>query len=57
MIRKIVVWNARHNFGVGVVLKFDAYLKKLVDDKDVKFYSLRLVIFGDGLKTFKGCSK
>ncbi len=38
MIRKIVMWNARHNFGVGVVLKFDAYLKKLVDDKDVKLY-------------------
>jgi len=38
MARKIVMWNARHNFGVGVVLKFDAYLKKLVDDKDVKSY-------------------
>jgi hypothetical protein len=38
MTRKIVMWNARHNFGVSVVLKFDAYLKKLVDDKDVKLY-------------------
>ena len=38
MVRKIVMWNARHNFGVSVVLKFDAYLKKLVDDKDVKLY-------------------
>ncbi|MCG7849860.1 MAG: transposase [ANME-2 cluster archaeon] len=38
MARRIVMWNARHNFGVGVVLKFDAYLKKLVDDKDVKSY-------------------
>ena len=38
MARKIVMWNAVHNFGVSVVLKFDAYLKKLVDDKDVKSY-------------------
>ena len=38
MVRKIVMWNASHNFGVGVVLKFDAYLKKLVNDKDVKLY-------------------
>jgi hypothetical protein len=35
MTRKIVMWNARHNFGVNVVLKFGAYLKKLIDDKDV----------------------
>jgi len=32
------MWNARHNLGVSVVLKFDAYLKKMVDDKDVKSY-------------------
>jgi hypothetical protein len=38
MARKIVMWNAIHNFGVSVVLKFDAYLKKLVDDEDVKSY-------------------
>lgn len=38
MTRKIVMWNAMHNFGVSVVLKFDAYLKKLVDDEDVKSY-------------------
>ena len=38
MARKIVMWNARHNFGVNVVLKFNAYLKKLDDDKDVKLY-------------------
>jgi hypothetical protein len=38
MARKIVMWNAVHNFGVSVVLKFDAYLKKLVNDKDVKSY-------------------
>jgi len=38
MTRKIVMWNARHNFGVSVVLKFGAYLKKLVDDEDVKSY-------------------
>ena len=28
MTRKIVMWNTVHNFGVSVVLKFDAYLKK-----------------------------
>jgi len=38
MVRKIVMWDASHNFGVGVVLKFDNYLKKLVNDKDVKLY-------------------
>lgn len=38
MTRKIVMWNARHNFGVSVVLKFDAYLKKLVYDDDLKSY-------------------
>jgi hypothetical protein len=38
MARKIVMWNAIHNFGVSVVLKVDAYLKILVDDKDVKSY-------------------
>ncbi|WP_305064896.1 transposase [Methanococcoides sp.] len=42
MTRKIVMWNARHNFGVSVVLKFDAYLKKLVDDKDVKLYFTKI---------------
>jgi len=38
MARKIVMWNAVYNFGVNVVLKFYAYLKKLEDDKDVKSY-------------------
>ncbi len=38
MTRKIVMWNAMHNFGVRVVLKFGEYLKKLVDDEDVKLY-------------------
>ena len=38
MTRKIVKWNAMHNFGVSVVLKFGVYLKKLVDDEDVKSY-------------------
>src|SRR5665648_965346 len=38
MVRKIAMWDASHNFGVGVVLKFDNYLKKLVNDKDVKLY-------------------
>ena len=42
MTRKIVMWNARHNFGVSMVLKFDAYLKKLVDDKDVKLYFTKI---------------
>jgi len=55
MARKIVMWNARHNFGVGVVLKFDAYLKKLVDDKDVKSYFTTFGIFGSGLKKFDAC--
>ncbi|NOR48026.1 MAG: hypothetical protein GQ533_08285, partial [Methanosarcinaceae archaeon] len=38
MTQKIVMWNAMHNFGVSVVLKFHAYLKKLVNDEDVKSY-------------------
>jgi len=38
MTRKIVMWNAMHNFGVRLVLKFGEYLKKLVDDEDVKLY-------------------
>lgn len=36
MLKKIVMWNARHNFGVKVVLKFEDYLKKLTEEKEIK---------------------
>jgi len=47
MIKKIVMWNARHNIGVKVVLKFEDYLKKLTETKDVKaLHSKIKVIWG-----------
>ncbi len=36
MLKKIVMWNAWHNIGVKVVLKFENYLKKLEETVDVK---------------------
>ncbi len=40
MLKKIVMWNARHNIGVKVVLKFEDYLKKLTETMEIKaFYS------------------
>lgn len=35
MLKKIVMWNAWHNIGVWVVLKFAEYLKKLADTNEV----------------------
>ncbi|VVB89706.1 Uncharacterised protein [uncultured archaeon] len=36
MLKKIVMWNARHNIGVKVVLKFEKYLKKLTEIMEIK---------------------
>jgi hypothetical protein len=36
MLKKIVMWNARHNIGVKVVLKFEDYLKKLTETNEIK---------------------
>lgn len=36
MLKKIVMWNARHNIGVKVVLKFEEYLKKLTETIEIK---------------------
>lgn len=36
MLKKIVMWNARHNIGVKVVLKFEKYLKKLTEIIEIK---------------------
>jgi hypothetical protein len=47
MLKKIVMWNARHNIGVKVVLKFEEYLKKLTETMDVKeLHSKIKVIWG-----------
>jgi hypothetical protein len=47
MIRKIVMWNARHNIGVKVVLKFENYLKKLTETMEVKVLNSKIsVIWG-----------
>jgi len=35
MIKKIIMWNARHNKAFWIVLKFEGYLKKLADAKEV----------------------
>lgn len=42
MLEKIVMWNARHNIGVKVVLKFKDYLKKLTETKEVKVLHSRI---------------
>lgn len=36
LIKKIVMWNAKHNIGVKVVLKFEKYLKKLTEIMEIK---------------------
>lgn len=36
MLRKIVMWNAWHNLGVWVVLKFDEYLGEFIENDDMK---------------------
>ncbi|TAN38229.1 MAG: hypothetical protein EPN24_05915 [Candidatus Methanoperedens sp.] len=47
MLKKIVMWNARHNIGVKVVLKFEGYLQKLAETTEVKeLHSKIKVIWG-----------
>ena len=47
MLKKIVMWNARHSIGVKVVLKFEDYLKKLTETKEVKaLHSKIKVVWG-----------
>jgi len=47
MLKKIVMWNAWHNIGVKVVLKFEDYLKKLTETKEVKaLHSKIKVVWG-----------
>jgi Asp-tRNA(Asn)/Glu-tRNA(Gln) amidotransferase C subunit len=47
MLKKIVMWNAWHNIGVKVVLKFEGYLKKLTETMEVKaLHSKIKVIWG-----------
>jgi hypothetical protein len=36
MMKKVVMWNAWHNLGVWVVLKFDEFLGELTENDDVK---------------------
>jgi hypothetical protein len=36
ILKKIVRWNAKHNIGVKVVLKFEKYLKKLTEIMEIK---------------------
>lgn len=36
MLRRIVMWNAAHNFGVHITLDFTGKLRKLVENSDVK---------------------
>jgi len=36
MLKKIIMWNAWHNIGVRVVLKFEDYLKKLAEMMEIK---------------------
>jgi hypothetical protein len=47
MLKKIVMWNAWHNIGVKVVLKFEEYLQKLAETMEVKaLHSKIKVIWG-----------
>lgn len=47
MLNKIVMWNARHNIGVKVVLKFEGYLQKLTETMEVKeLHSKIKVVWG-----------
>ena len=36
ILKKIVMWNAKHNIGVKVILKFEKYLKKLTEIMEIK---------------------
>ncbi len=38
MSRKIVMWNSWHNKKIGFVLKFNEYLKKMVDTNEVQMW-------------------
>jgi len=38
MLRTIVMWNAWHNKKIGFVLKFNKYLKKMVDTNEVQMW-------------------
>lgn len=38
MLRTIVMWNAWHNKKIGFVLKFNKYLKKMVDTNEVMMW-------------------
>jgi len=42
MLKKIVMWNARHNIGVKIVLKFDEYLKKLTETMELKAHYITI---------------
>ncbi len=42
MLKKIVMWNARRNIGVKVVLKFEEYLKKLIETMEIKAYHSKI---------------
>ncbi len=42
MLKKIVMWNAWHNMGVWVVLKFEEYLKKLTETMEVKAWHTKI---------------
>jgi hypothetical protein len=47
MLKKIVMWNAWHNIGVKVVLKFEGYLKKLTETMEGKaLHSKIKIIWG-----------
>jgi hypothetical protein len=42
MLKKIVMWNARHNICVKAVLKLEDYLKKLADTMEIKAWHSRI---------------
>jgi hypothetical protein len=44
MLKKIVMWNARHNFGIKIVLKFEGYLKKLTETMEVRAFHSKIKI-------------
>jgi len=42
MFRKIVMWNSWHNKKIGFVLKFNEYLKKMVNTKEVQMLHTKI---------------
>ncbi len=44
MLKKIVMWNARHNIGIKIVLKFEGYLKKLTESVEVKAFHSKIKV-------------